>query len=419
MFDRTGKQSKRRRVLFINDGSLTNPILSSQGLPHLARLADRGYAIFVLSTETEKDEFEQEIYERVLRKYSGSLHFLPVRPLPAWLMMVAIQMLILGPFITMFYVLKYRIGIIHARSYIPCIAGHLSKCVLGTKLIFDMRGLMIDEFISKGQWREAALGTRIMRYWEKKNILLADAIVVVSERFREYVCQLPYAHGRALPITVIPNCVDFEAYDLDASIRSELIEKYRLDGRTVFVYSGSLASWQSCEEIANFFAFVRYQLPKAFLLFVTYGRGERLEALLKKLGLPIESYAFTRTFPEEVPTYLSLGHAGILFRKDELLNNVASPLKFAEYLAAGVPVLLTRGIGDTEKLVTECSVGVIVGTSSENELKAAATHVVRFLQEDRSLIGERCRAVAREKFSLSMAVENYHDIYTNIFDEAL
>ena len=414
MNDQSEKRTRNKGALFIIDGSITDPILSSQGFPHLARLADGGYPVYVLSIETEYNEFEEQAYDEVMRRYSRTLHFLSVTLLPKWLMKVALQKLVLGPIVTMFCVLRYGCGIIHARSYIPCFVGLPAKWVLGTKLIFDMRGLMIDELISNGKLDERKLWARFLRYWEKRAILSADEIVVVSERFKEHISNLPYTRGRRLKITVIPNCVDFEQYVVRTTLRDEAIAKYLLSQRPVLVYSGSLTSWQSCETIARFFAALRHQVSDAFLLLVTYDDRNELRAWLQKLGVPDRDYAFVRAIPADVPTYLSLGHAGILFRKDELLNRVASPLKFAEYLAAGVPVLLTPGVGDTQDLVAAGQVGLIVGVFSEQELKETAVRVAQFLREDRSAISARCRATAREQFSLPMAIKKYHDIYQNI-----
>jgi hypothetical protein len=42
------------------------------------------------------------------------------------------------------------------------------------------------------------------------------------------------------------------------------------------------------------------------------------------------------------------------------VNEVASPVKFGEYLASGLPVVMSAGIGDYSELVRRKKVGVIL-----------------------------------------------------------
>jgi hypothetical protein len=50
----------------------------------------------------------------------------------------------------------------------------------------------------------------------------------------------------------------------------------------------------------------------------------------------------------------------ILIRDDKVTNQVASPVKFAEYLAAGLQVLISPNIGDYSSFIKEYNCGKIV-----------------------------------------------------------
>ena len=68
----------------------------------------------------------------------------------------------------------------------------------------------------------------------------------------------------------------------------------------------------------------------------------------------------------EVFKYLNAADFGILFRENTIMNNVASPTKFAEYMLCGLPVIISEGVGDYSSYVIEKGVGFLL---NESELK--------------------------------------------------
>ena len=57
---------------------------------------------------------------------------------------------------------------------------------------------------------------------------------------------------------------------------------------------------------------------------------------------------------------LSAADFGLLLRENNIVNNVASPTKFAEYLMAGLPVIISNGIGDFSYFVRFKNVGICI-----------------------------------------------------------
>jgi hypothetical protein len=47
---------------------------------------------------------------------------------------------------------------------------------------------------------------------------------------------------------------------------------------------------------------------------------------------------------EDVNSYLNAADYGLLLRKTDAINHVASPLKFAEYSLAGLPIIMTNAV---------------------------------------------------------------------------
>jgi glycosyltransferase involved in cell wall biosynthesis len=89
---------------------------------------------------------------------------------------------------------------------------------------------------------------------------------------------------------------------------------------------------------------------------------------------------------------------GISFRKGELSKRAASPTKVGEYLAAGLPVVSSAGIGDCDELIERNRVGVIVRDASRDAHRIAAEAILALLRDDR--LAERCLTVAQSDLSM-------------------
>ena len=64
--------------------------------------------------------------------------------------------------------------------------------------------------------------------------------------------------------------------------------------------------------------------------------------------------------PEDVYSVLNACDYGVLCREDSITNRVASPTKFAEYLASGLKILISERVGDYSNLVSENEIGEII-----------------------------------------------------------
>jgi len=62
---------------------------------------------------------------------------------------------------------------------------------------------------------------------------------------------------------------------------------------------------------------------------------------------------------EEVTSFLLACDWGILIREQSVTNKVASPTKFAEYLSAGLPVIISENLGDYTEFVKNNDCGII------------------------------------------------------------
>ncbi len=132
----------------------------------------------------------------------------------------------------------------------------------------------------------------------------------------------------------------------------------------VLVYSGTVVGWQSLG-----------LLHAALLPWLLEDRTHRVLFLSETHHLIAQLEAeFPRQLArrwvshQEVRSYLLACDHGLLLRDDYVTNHVASPTKFAEYLSAGLSVIISDGVGDFSAMVLEEDLGMVLKSGDRLEV---------------------------------------------------
>ncbi len=83
----------------------------------------------------------------------------------------------------------------------------LVKSVTGCKLIFDIRGLLAEEYADTGIWQESSLAFRFIKKVERLGLKHSEQVVVLTNKMRDYL--VSHRMRREASVEVIPCCVDF------------------------------------------------------------------------------------------------------------------------------------------------------------------------------------------------------------------
>ena len=113
-------------------------------------------------------------------------------------------------------------------------------------------------------------------------------------------------------------------------------------------------------------------------------------------ALPEGRFTVVHAQHHEVPGWLNAADLGILMRAEDPVNHVASPTKFAEYALSGLPVAMSKGIGDYSEMVLREKAGFLVDESRLDDSVARASAFMALWNEDDRL---RWSGSAREQLS--------------------
>lgn len=402
-----------RRVLFISYNGMLEPLGQTQVLPYLRKLAQRGVQFTLLSFEkanafTAEGQRNCAALKKELLDQGIEWHWLRYhqRPsLPATLFDVLAGIRYASRLIQ-----SNKIELVHARSYIPATIALSLKRKFGIKMIFDLRGLMAEEYVDAKHWPEGGLRYRVTKATERRILKTTDAVVTLTERIWPIIKEWQGLKGRAVEHAVIPCCVDLSLFTFKEQERAKLRAELGLDDRFTFVYSGSLDGWYLTEEMADFFASVVRKRTDAHLLWLTTGSRERVKQLMSARGISEDHFSIRTVSPQQMPSYLAAGDVGLAFIKRCFSKLASSPTKNGEYLACGLPIVINSGIGDSDGLVHESQAGILIDNFNEQDFDNTWTAIQELVNDPN--IKAKARAAAEKIFDLNrVGAERYARLY--------
>jgi len=322
----------------------------------------------------------------------------------------------MGAAALLFLVLFRGVRTIHCRSYIPALMGLLVRAVTATRLLFDMRGLFVDEYLLEGAFEEGTARLAFARWLERRLLFVSDSIVVVSEMFRQHLLARPdlAERLRAERIRVIPNRVDLTRFALDEDGRRRVRDDRGWSDTTVGIFVGSASSWHRMDRTMDIAASVMSELDDVRFVAAVYPTTERAERIASEIGLPPDRVEFVTAGVAGMPPLLAAADFGFMLIERDVSKEVCAPIKFSEYMAAGLPTVASEAVGDVTGWIEDRGLGV---TIDHDDVEGAARSVVEFLSSDDFRGGsarERCLEFAAGEMDMSKTLEDYGAIYEDL-----
>lgn len=383
---------------------MLEPLGQSQVLAYLKRLAaDR--RIYLVSFEkpgdwanvSDRELLAQEIAAEGINWYPLRYHKRPSALATVWDIACGI---ILGWWL----VLRYRLRIVHARSYVPSVIALVLKRLTGVKYIFDMRGFWADERVDGGLWSRGGRMFRLAKGFERRFLLTADHVVSLTHSAVREMQRFDYLQEHMPPVTVIPTCADLA--------RFKLFPRDHADGGFVLGYVGTVGTWYLFDEVAKCFAQLLSLRPDARFLIVNRSEHAYIRDRLAVAGVPDSTVELIAARHTEVPYQMSRMHAGIFFIKPVFSKQASAPTKLAEFLGCGIPCLSNAGVGDMAEVLESEQVGVAIKSFDATSMTVGLQQLLMMVADPAA--SSRCVSVAQRYFSLDQGVILYNQIYRKL-----
>ncbi len=382
--------------------------MHSQVVAYLAGLAQRGHTVHLLTFEPRLDRARSRSYEDDLGRRGISWHSRRYHKRPS--LPATVFDVLVGALAAARLVRRHRLDAIHARNHVPASMALIAAALAPCRTIFDIRGLMADEYVDAGHWKRGGIAYRLTQWIQRTALRRADGVVTLTEAVRPHLSE---AKAGPEATFTIPCCADVEQIARRSPERAAARAELGAGDRPAMAYVGKFTGWYMEGEMAEFFAVARRSEPELLFLIVTQADPAPMLRELDRCGIGPGDYRVLRAEPQDIGRYLAAADVGVSFVRPCFSKISSSPTKIAEYLAAGLPVLSTAGIGDVDALLRDNRVGALVDDLSTPGYEAAAG-AVRALRDDPA-VRERCLSVARERLSLrDVGIPRYDELYRRL-----
>jgi glycosyltransferase involved in cell wall biosynthesis len=240
-------------------------------------------------------------------------------------------------------------------------------------------------------------GGWLERHAERPALLGADLVACGSQPVVDQALRMGVSPDRVL---LTPTGVDLDLFG-EPPDPAPLRRRLGLDGCFVVGWVGSFRRFHAVEQAVE----AASTVPDAALLLVGDGpERARIEQLARELRVRA---VITGTVPhDELPAYLAaMDVAAVLAPRGEPFHY--SPLKLAEYLAAGLPVV-APAIGQLAERLTH-GVDALLVPPHEPGALGAALRELRDAPDERARLGKAARAAAEAEWSWDHQVRRVID----------
>jgi glycosyltransferase involved in cell wall biosynthesis len=406
-----------KHVLYLSYDGIIDPLGQSQIIPYLKGLALNGYTIHLITAE--KNIQKENAYRNkkelcdlgILWMYISYTKFPPVLSTlwDIWKIRKKVKQI----------TQSNDIKLTHCRGYITGLIGLSLKLKRGIPFLFDMRGLFADERKESGNWNiKNPVYKTIYKWFKKKEISLlktADYIISLTEKGKEII-QKEIIKSNLSNIEVIPCCVDlnkFNSTEYDSSAKNKIKQELKIpENSIVFTYLGSIGTWYMLDEMIGFFKLLSFQIPNSIFLFISNESPTLIEEAISRNSADLSRFRMTSQPSSNVPEYLSVSDWGLFFIKPIFSKKASSPTKLAEFLAMGIPVITSAGIGDVDELVLQNNAGIIVKDTTEKSVNNAIQEILTYQRKEPQFY----RTSAEKYFDVRSGIDKYSNVYKRIIN---
>lgn len=239
----------------------------------------------------------------------------------------------------------------------------VKKLGLLKKVVMDGRSAMAAEIGEYDVFPVDYLRNNV-GVFEKFAVNNADFRIAVSNKLIDYWKE--HYEYKSKAHVVIPCTLDRKYFSKGSLFEQNEITDLKgklgfSNNDIVLVYAGSTAPWQSFELFEKMFVPLLKKDERIKLLFLSKETKDNKRLVEQFPGRVMVKWLEHN----EVLIHLSCCDYGILVREQSDTNKVASPTKFAEYLYAGLPVLISENLGDFSSFVKENKCGFILSEDSK------------------------------------------------------
>jgi hypothetical protein len=269
--------------------------------------------------------------------------------------------------------------------------GYLYSIFLRTKLFLYQYEPHSEYAIDNKMWPANSKQYQISHYLERKSAHFAKIIASGTRFMEERLKQEWKVKAKFVKIPTVANHIKFT---YSAAERAETRKKLGIpEDKWLLFYPGKFGDLYYREETAFMYKWLHELEPRLHFLIVTPHTDEEVKALFDQAGVDASNYTITHSGYEDIHLYYSAADFAVIAVPPGPSKKFISNIKVGEYLCAGLPFLITRGISEDYWYAENKGVGVVVDDFKEEYVKKAWPEMKKYLEMDPEKRRKHCREV--------------------------
>ncbi|MFA3790739.1 TIGR04063 family PEP-CTERM/XrtA system glycosyltransferase [Aliiglaciecola sp. SL4] len=283
----------------------------------------------------------------------------------------------------------------------------------GLPLVYEIRAFWEDAAVDHGTCKEGDLRYRLTQKMETHVVNKANAVTTICQGLRQDLLARGIADSK---ITVIPNAVNIEQFNIITERNQALEKQYNLNNKVVLGFLGSFYGYEGLDLIVAALPQILKTIPNAVFLLVGGGPQEQnLKNQIKQLGLQEHVIMPGRVPHSEVDKYYSLVDLLVYPRKPMRLTELVTPLKPLEAMAQG-KLVLASDVGGHKELIEDGKTGWLFDSGNIDALANTAIKVLSNRDSWPAMV-ENGRNFVMQIRNWKNSVANYQSIYENLLSK--
>ncbi|MFY0599376.1 MAG: glycosyltransferase [Cyclobacteriaceae bacterium] len=206
-------------------------------------------------------------------------------------------------------------------------------------------------------WSEKSARYRLLRFLENRMTRYGDRIAVPTRGDQERILK-----EFSLDVDFVPSCIDVEDFCFSEKDRNLIRTELGIDDTfKIIIYVGKFGGiYFEIDEISEYLSKMEKNAEEK-ICFVVISPMDSQAIRLSLAEKGVKDFRVLSSVPfERLSSYLSSADAGILILPEYASQQFRCPIKTANYLASGLPIIVNKSVGDEADLVLQNKVGWVL-----------------------------------------------------------
>lgn len=400
-----------KNILILTYWSYKDALIQTYTLPYvrqIRRLLANNQKLFLVCLEQEKSRMNaDELKQEKEQLKQENIHLLTFTYSNfGFLMMLKFFFIFLR---LVFLTLFNNITHIHTWCTPAGAMGYILSVLTRKKLMLDSYEPHAEPMVESNTWAKESLKFKLLFWLEKKQLQHAQKVITCVESMNVYVKErfkLELKNHFTKPA-----CVNFDLFDANKPKNEELILKHQLQNKTIGIYAGKFEGSYLKDEVFELIKTAEDFWGKDNFRFIILSNHDKafIQHLVKKFDIASTTVLHLFVPHHQVPVYMQLADFGISPFIPVPSKRYGSPIKNSEYMAMGLPIIITKAISDDSELIDKNNFGYVLNELSKEEYKKALSHIYTRIKNEE--VKQKIVAFARETRNFELAEKVYQQLY--------